>query len=239
MSKYFRRAMVGVGLIVLLAACQNLGTKLIFNGAELYYTPRVTSAEAAKLGAYLVDHKFTDGTRKTLQLDKQGGVYQFRMVAEKPGIERDKTYGEIFQWLGLDLSERVFGDAKVELHICDQGMKTLRIFPQRVLGKKVMVNKSKIYYTSTVTAQEAQKLSDFLLKNGYNGDEPVIYQLNKKGATYEFLLSVKKGLDQDPKVISMMKNLAKAMSKQVFHGAEVDIHLCDEFLHTIRVVIVI
>jgi hypothetical protein len=29
------------------------------------------------------------------------------------------------------------------------------------------------------------------------------------------------------------------MSKQVFHGAEVDIHLCDEFLHTIRVVIVI
>ncbi len=70
-------------LTVLLAvglACSSYGTKLDFNGGELYYTDNVTEADAKKLGDYLVKSGFFGGRQVTVQLDKAGATYQFRMV---------------------------------------------------------------------------------------------------------------------------------------------------------------
>ena len=60
---------------------------------------------------------------------------------------------------------------------------------------------------------------------------------NKLDRTYEFRMVIKKGLESDPDVIQLMKQFASQLSVDVFQGNSVDIHLCDENLKTLRVVV--
>ena len=59
---------------------EEYGTLIEFNGTELYYTENVTEDVAIRLGDYLVDEEFADGSEKTVQLDKRDGTYQFRLI---------------------------------------------------------------------------------------------------------------------------------------------------------------
>ncbi len=116
-------------LAILLAfglACNQYGEKLEFNGGELYYTKNVAEAEARKLGEYLVKEEFYDGKEKTVQLDKEGGTYQFRMVVIEDKRNDESTL-EIFKTFASQLSTDVFNDAPVEVHVCDEKLKTLKI----------------------------------------------------------------------------------------------------------------
>ena len=116
-------------LTILLAvglACSTYGTKLDFNGGELYYTDNVTEADAKKLGEYLVKSGFFDGRKITVQLDKSGATYQFRMVVVKEKQNDDATMILMKTFAG-EISEEVFNDAPTELHICDDQLKTLRV----------------------------------------------------------------------------------------------------------------
>ena len=74
--------LIGCLLTIPMLGCNSLGTKLEFNGGELYYTKNVNEAEARKLGEYLVNEKFFDGAKKTIQLDKSGDTYLFRAVVK-------------------------------------------------------------------------------------------------------------------------------------------------------------
>ena len=49
---------------------------------------------------------------------------------------------------------------------------------------------------------------------------------------------IKKGIEQDESMILLAKMLAIELSENVFNNAPVDIHLCDEHLETIRVIVV-
>ena len=83
-------------LVTIFIGCGDHGTLLEFNGGELYYTPSVSEREAYRLGEYLVDSEFFNGELKTVQLDKTGNTYNFRMVIKK-GIEKDEENIEIFK----------------------------------------------------------------------------------------------------------------------------------------------
>lgn len=116
-------------LTVLMAvglACSTYGTKLDFNGGELYYTDNVTEADANKLGEYLVKSGFFDGRKITVQLDKSGATYQFRMVVV-PEKQNDEATMILMKAFAGEISGDVFNDAPTELHICDDQLKTLRV----------------------------------------------------------------------------------------------------------------
>ena len=118
-------------LLVLLMAllcisCEGHGTLLEFNGGELYYTSNVTLAEANKLGKYCVKEEFFDGNRKTIQLDKEGSTYLFRMVVKK-GLENDQEFINIAKVTAAELSQNVFNGKQVDIHLCDENLKTLRV----------------------------------------------------------------------------------------------------------------
>ncbi len=116
-------------LTVLLAvglACSSYGTKLDFNNGELYYTDNVTEADARKLGDYLVKSGFFDGRKITVQLDKAGATYQFRMVVVKEK-QNDEATALLMKTFAGEISEEVFNDAPTELHICDDQLKTIRV----------------------------------------------------------------------------------------------------------------
>ena len=116
-------------LAVLLAvglACTGHGTKLDFNNGELYYTDNVTEADAKKLGDYLVKAGFFSGKKITVQLDKAGATYQFRMVV-LPEKQNDENSLELMKSFAGEISEEVFNNAPVELHIFDDQLKTLKV----------------------------------------------------------------------------------------------------------------
>lgn len=98
---------------------------------------------------------------------------------------------------------------------------------------------NELYYTTNVKEEEAKKLGDYLVKEEFfakDGNSRTV-QLNKSGSTYEFRMVVKEGLDKDQATVDLMKTVAAELSKGVFNGATVDVHLCDDTLKTLRVVI--
>lgn len=108
------------------SACSNYGTRLEFNGGELYYTQNVTEPEAKKLGDYLVKEGMFNGTPKTIQLDKSGSTYQVRMVIQA-GKENDKEILDGMKIYATDISKDVFANAATEMHLCDDSLKTLKV----------------------------------------------------------------------------------------------------------------
>jgi hypothetical protein len=107
-------------------ACSNYGTKLDYNGGELYYTKNVTETEAKKLGDNLVKIKYFDGKAVTVQLDKSGSTYQVRFVVLKDK-QNDETIINSFKILAGSFSEEVFDKAPTEVHICDDELKTVKV----------------------------------------------------------------------------------------------------------------
>ena len=121
---------LGVMFLTVLFAvsCANYGKEKTFNGTQVFYTSNVTESDADKLGKYLVDFGFADGESKTVQLNKTGSVYEFRMVVKK-GTEQDQEYRDLGKLIAAEISEYCFNGARVETHFCDDKLKTLIVLP--------------------------------------------------------------------------------------------------------------
>jgi hypothetical protein len=105
-------------------------------------------------------------------------------------------------------------------------------------GTKKVFKGINLYYTKNVTELEVNKLGEYLLtKPGFSDGSKADIQLNKEDKTYEYRIPIKKGLEQDKEVIDRYKFIAKDLSKNVFNDSPVDVHLCDERLQTLRVVV--
>lgn len=120
--KITRNLVAAVAAAVALLAtisCTAKDKKLTFNGGDLLYTSQVTEADAKKLGNFLVEDKFFDGTEKTVKLNKSDGTYEFRMVLKERTTKK-------YSGVAKKLSEQVFNGQKVVVHLCDAEFKTLQ-----------------------------------------------------------------------------------------------------------------
>ena len=113
-------------LVTIFIGCGDHGTLLEFNGGELYYTSVVSEREAYRLGEFLVDSEFFDGELKTVQIDKTGNTYEFKMVIKK-GIDKDEEFIQIAKIFSNKLSENVFDGYDVDIHMCDEYLNTIRV----------------------------------------------------------------------------------------------------------------
>lgn len=102
------------------------GTELKYGNGRLFYTPAVTETDAKKLGDYLNGLRFFDGAEKSAQIDKQGEKYEFRFPVKKE-FENDEAFLANSKQTCKELSAQVFGGAPVEVHLCDNKLKTLRV----------------------------------------------------------------------------------------------------------------
>ncbi len=127
--------------VALISGC-DYGTKLEFNGGELYYTDNVDEAMAKRLGKYLVKEKFFDGKEKSVQLDKQDGVLQFRMVVVEDYKDRKDFMPILFRVMATQISRDVFDGQPLEVHLCDNRLKTLDVVKQLDVKKSEPVAKS-------------------------------------------------------------------------------------------------
>ena len=221
------------------------GNKLTFNGGDLYYTSSVKEAEATKLGEYLTQGEFFDGSPKSVQIKKSGDIWEFRVVV-KQGYEKDEKNVEIFKKIAVTLSKDLFKGVPVDIHLCDPYFKTLRVVnflksdkgvAQSPYGVKLIFNAGELYYTQPVTRSEAEKLGQYLVQAKFFDGKPKSVQIKKSEQIYQFRYVVIEGYEQNEEYIGQVKEFSTELSENVFHNAPVDIHLCDtESFKTLRVV---
>ena len=154
-----------------IVSCSNYGKKKMFDSTELYYTDKVTEAEADALGKYLQEEGFTDGDdTKTVQLTKEGDTYQFRMVV-KEGYEKDEEYIAIAQAFVYNLSKDVFDGEKVEIHLCDEKLETLKVIEMDESNTNNFEIKefdgTEIEYDNSVSSSEVEALGNYLVDTGF------------------------------------------------------------------------
>jgi hypothetical protein len=103
-------------------------------------------------------------------------------------------------------------------------------------GKRLQFNGGELYYTTAVTAAEAHRLGEYLIKEGFFDGKDKTVQLTRWGNTYQVRWVVKVGADKKPDYIKTCQDFSRNLSANVFHGASTEVHLCDEHLKTLRVV---
>ncbi|WP_337040491.1 hypothetical protein [Emticicia sp. 17c] len=105
-------------------------------------------------------------------------------------------------------------------------------------GEKVSFTNLDVFYKDGATRVQAQKLGDWLISEGFTedgGNKTV--QLVKNGNTMVFRMVIKKGLENDEKLIDLMRGFCDSLSENVFNGQRVEINLCDKYFETLRTVV--
>jgi len=96
---------------------------------EVRYTAEITKEEAQRLVEYLIKEEFADNeTPKTVLLDKDGEVYQFKMVVGDSNVTEETTL--LLKEFGVSLSNDVFNNSEVEMHACDDNLKSIKVVKQ-------------------------------------------------------------------------------------------------------------
>tara|TARA_R110001592_G_scaffold17204_2_gene72924 strand:+ start:1678 stop:2067 length:390 start_codon:yes stop_codon:yes gene_type:complete len=114
-------------IVYFVFSSSSYGEKLEFNGTDVYYTDLVTETDAQKLGDYLIESEFADGSGKSVQLTKRDSTFLFRMVVID-GVTEDSTKDINFKALAMLISMQVFDNAPVELEACSNTFETLRVY---------------------------------------------------------------------------------------------------------------
>jgi hypothetical protein len=229
------RFLVLMILVAVVAGCNEYGEKITIDNTDIYYLEPVSRQDAERLGKFLVAEEFIDGNPKTVQVRRQQGTYQFRMVI-KEGLQADQGILHHAAVFCNQLSRQVFGGATVEIHLCDNQLETLRVVTDKELGEVREVNQTELYATRRITPEEAQRLMDYLVAQGFVDGSPKTTQIDRKEDLYLFRMVTHKGLENNEDTVQLMAVFAAELSRNVFDDNPVELHMCDDSLITLRAV---
>jgi hypothetical protein len=234
-----RLCVILLGLLAVsgLLACDRYGKKLTFKKGEVYYKPPVTKAEAYKLGNLLVKRGYFDNTRpKSVQILKVGSTYQVRFVVKKAILGKPRLINSL-EAMGALASGEVFNNAAVEVHLCDEKLKTYKTLGPIVgHGNRVELNKGEVFYQKPVTQAEAEKLAQILKKLGYFKGQPRSVQIRRRGDVTQLRVVIKPGVEKNPEMIASYRLFGTWIKRDLPAKGAVEVHLCDEAFKTLKIV---
>jgi membrane associated rhomboid family serine protease len=181
------------------------GSSVQHGDIEVFYTEGATKTEADRLGAYLVKAYGPSTGRRSVQLKKTTDGYLFRMVVKKE-IQKDPKTLKQLEFDGARISRDVFDGAAVEVHACDEHLKTLMKFPPRPdIRYGVVEGKVEVFFAAGVDKRDAQRLAKYL--SGLFKDAPaqVSFKLAQRGGIKEIYMVGKQEMLKDPAVISDLR----------------------------------
>lgn len=224
MKNIIRSFLMFAMLSTLIYSCSSgFGKEKKFNGVQLFYTSKITEAQADKLGNYLVTGGFADGEYKTVQITKTGNTFEFRMIV-KEGIEKDVEYIEVFKSFARELSQNVFNGEQVDIHLCNDKLKTLRVIIQSNLLNTTSSSETSLDKTTESTNSEALLPSDILADDDLEGKvisvKGVYLQMGQIGMIYDEAGSTS-GIIVD--IASMSKDEKKQIIKGCSQGCEINL----------------
>ena len=104
------------------------------------------------------------------------------------------------------------------------------------LGQKIAFKTSELFYTANVTADEAQDVGNYLDDKGlFPDDRAVTVQLDKPFGAYQVRFCVRPEAAGDADVVNFYRDLRTDIANDVFQAADVEVHLCDQNMVTVRV----
>lgn len=235
--RYIMKNLIQIAVLVVIVGAavffnqSSYGEKLTFGKGEVYYTKNVTKAEARKLGNYLVQGGFFKDKPISVQLNKENGRYQFRMVTSE-AYRYKKEYRAIARVMATEISRKVFNGQIVDLHICDNNLKTKGI--EKCYQVKGFSN-GEIYFTEKVTPKEVDIVGNFLKKKGLFKRKNISVGLDKTSAAYKVKTICNKFYLDNPAFQTLWKSYAQQLSKEL-KGATVEIHFCNPYFFTKKIV---
>lgn len=219
-------------------SCNNYGTKLMFDETELYYTDDITEDEANDIGKYLQELEFTDGEEKTVQIAKDGDTYQFRMVV-KEGYDEDEEYEQIASQFIYNLSNDVLDGSPVELHMCDEKLKTIKVVEMDENAgiyetdfEIETFDGTEIEFDGSVSYGEVNKLGNYLIETGFTDGTLKSIVFIKENGSYIFKMVVGEDYWNDSEYHEIAKEYAGMISQDIFDGEDFAIYLCDDYFNT-------
>lgn len=94
---------------------------------QIHYTKNVSINATQLLANYLINSEFADDkVNKTIEFDKRDDTYLFRVVVYE-GAEKSQANVTLLASFAKELSKDVFNNQPVELHMCDNLLKTLKV----------------------------------------------------------------------------------------------------------------
>jgi hypothetical protein len=103
-------------------------------------------------------------------------------------------------------------------------------------GGKLDLNNGTLIYTEDVDSKVAHKLGSYLNEQGFFSDEKKSVKLDLKGDTWQFMMVLKEGAENDDQYSYLLGIFAKQLSRDVFNNEPVDIHICNNKLESLKVV---
>ena len=79
-----------------------------------------------------------------------------------------------------------------------------------------------------------ESLGNYLVEAQYFQGTPATVQLDRAGETMLVRLVVKEDAARDPKYLEVFRIFRRKLSKEVFDGKPVEVHLCDQHLQTLQ-----
>lgn len=224
-----------LAVIAVLVSCgEGYGTKLQYGSTELYYTKNVTETQAKALGDFLVESSFTEGDdTKTVQINKEGDVYEFRMVVKDSYID-DEDYAETVALYASFISEGVFDGKEVEVHLCDDKINTLKVIKMDGGSNELEIlvfDGTEIEYDNSVTRKEVKALGNYLIEGGFTDGTTKSVQFFKENDTYLFKMVVGEDSYDDFDYKEIVRDFAREMSTDILNGEPVKVQLCDEYFN--------
>jgi len=231
-----RRSAVFLALALFLPGLSGCGygSKVESGNIEVYYKDGATKAEADRLAAYLAKQWGAAGDRRSVQLTKNGGKYQFRMVVKK-GFENNPAFLAEVPVISARLSRDVLEGGEVEFHVCDETLKTLKTIPMRDdMRSAFALNRIEVFYAPSVTKDEVEAFANHVKADAGDAKE-LSFTLTRRGDVVEVRMPVDSNLLNDPGTEASLRADLKRVSANVFKGAPVELHLCDIYLNVQKV----
>lgn len=103
-------------------------------------------------------------------------------------------------------------------------------------GKSVKIYNNELFYTDNISTEEVDKLVKYLqYTQVFTKNTNMDVKIDKKKDIYIFSLIINKEYLEDERLNSLAKSLSRGLSNGVFNN-KVEVHICDNKLHTLRVV---
>lgn len=109
------------------------------------------------------------------------------------------------------------------------------VYGQTGFGEKIVNNGTEIYYTGQVAKEDAERLGEYLTECDFSDGNTKSVQLVNEYGTWQFRMVTQEKFVDDAEMNKNFNYMCLQLST-VFNGEDVDIHVCNDSLETLKVV---
>ncbi|MFP6581943.1 MAG: DUF4339 domain-containing protein, partial [Candidatus Hydrogenedentota bacterium] len=251
-SKSKGRGTLYIGIAVAVAAVVGImfflknkeakwGARVTIGPCELFRQGGITEKEAMQVLQLLADDGACEGqSTLSFQLRKEGHRIQFRMVTKQKAIHEEDTQ-KIIRGFGYQISTEVFGNAPVDVHLCDDSFRTVVTLAHSSSGGsenagwgvRLANKKCELYRKPGITEEEAKGVLALIAGEIDCSDNTISFQLRRDGRVYVFRMVTRDESMHLKETADSLRSFGNTLSAKVLNNAPVDVHLCDGTFKTV------